>query len=94
MWITGFDKVMPEGRPFPYKYLPRLGAHLSVTFGKPLPTKAVSSIADRLTAARREEQDPTKQIELEVLVRTEVTAMVHDAVEALGKSRCGDRLTA
>jgi len=28
---------MPEGQPFPYKYLPRIGAHLSITFGDPVP---------------------------------------------------------
>ena len=37
MWLTGFDQLMPEGRPFPYKYLQRIGAHLSITFGDPLP---------------------------------------------------------
>jgi len=37
MWLTGFDQLMPEGRPFPYKYLPRTGTHLSVTFGDPVP---------------------------------------------------------
>ncbi|KAK1226052.1 Lyso-phosphatidylcholine acyltransferase [Marasmius sp. AFHP31] len=94
MWITGFDKVMPEGRPFPFKYLPRIGARLTVSFGEPLPADAVSSIVDRISAAQREEQDPTRKIQLDVLVRTEVTTMVHDAVEALGRSRCGDSLTA
>jgi monolysocardiolipin acyltransferase len=37
MWLTGFDQLMPEGRPFPYKYLPKIGAHLSITFGDPVP---------------------------------------------------------
>ena len=37
MWLTGFDQLMPEGRPFPYKYLPRIGAHLSIAFGDPVP---------------------------------------------------------
>lgn len=32
----GFEKLMPEGRPFPYKYLPRRGVALSVTFGEPV----------------------------------------------------------
>ncbi len=27
---------MPEGRPFPYKYFPKRGVKLSVTFGKPI----------------------------------------------------------
>ena len=38
---------MPEGRPFPNKFLPRLDAHLSVTFGAPLPADEVrAAIAD------------------------------------------------
>ncbi|KAF8204854.1 hypothetical protein BJ912DRAFT_840407 [Pholiota molesta] len=36
MWLTGFDKLMPEGRAFPYKYLPRIGARLTITFGDPV----------------------------------------------------------
>ncbi|PPQ92361.1 hypothetical protein CVT25_008711 [Psilocybe cyanescens] len=36
MWLTGFDQLMPEGRPFPNKYLPRIGARMSVTFGQPI----------------------------------------------------------
>ncbi|KAF9057457.1 hypothetical protein BJ165DRAFT_1333965, partial [Panaeolus papilionaceus] len=36
MWIAGFDQLMPEGRAFPYKYLPRTGVNLSVTFGQPV----------------------------------------------------------
>ena len=27
---------MPEGRPFPWKFIPRLGCKLSITFGDPL----------------------------------------------------------
>jgi monolysocardiolipin acyltransferase len=38
MWITGFDQLMPEGRPFPYKYFPRVPAKLSATFGRPVET--------------------------------------------------------
>jgi len=36
MWLTGFDKLMPEGRPFPWKFIPRFGCKLSITFGDPL----------------------------------------------------------
>ncbi|KAF9268218.1 hypothetical protein L218DRAFT_918649 [Marasmius fiardii PR-910] len=86
MWISGFDAVMPERRAFPYKFLPRPGARLSVTFGKPLPLDAVSSIVNGVTVGRLDEQDPAIKIEREVLVRTKVTSMVHDAVESLGKS--------
>ena len=38
MWITGFDQLMPEGRPSPQKYFPRVPAQLSVTFGQPVKT--------------------------------------------------------
>ncbi|KAI0337889.1 acyltransferase-domain-containing protein [Trametopsis cervina] len=37
MWLTGFEKLMPEGRSFPYKYLPRRGVALTITFGEPVP---------------------------------------------------------
>ena len=33
---TGFDTLMPEGRSFPWKYIPKLGCKLSITFGEPL----------------------------------------------------------
>lgn len=35
---------MPEHRPFPYKYLPKMGVQLGVTFGDPIPP-------DKITAA-------------------------------------------
>ncbi|KAJ3574527.1 hypothetical protein NP233_g1711 [Leucocoprinus birnbaumii] len=41
MWLTGFDQLMPEGRAFPYKYFPRPGAELSVTFGDPIPADTI-----------------------------------------------------
>lgn len=34
---------MPEGRAFPWKYLPRLGVKLSVTFGEPLPPEDIQA---------------------------------------------------
>jgi len=43
MWITGFDKLMPEGRSIPYKFIPRLGANLSITFGSPIPAEKIQS---------------------------------------------------
>ncbi|EED84205.1 predicted protein [Postia placenta Mad-698-R] len=36
MWLTGFDRLMPEGRSFPWKFIPRPRISLSVTFGKPI----------------------------------------------------------
>jgi len=37
VWLSGFDHLMPEGRRFPYNYLPRLGTNLRITFGSPIP---------------------------------------------------------
>ncbi|GJE95938.1 acyltransferase-domain-containing protein [Phanerochaete sordida] len=37
MWLTGFEKLMPEGRNWPYKFFPRRGVALSVNFGEPIP---------------------------------------------------------
>ncbi|KAL0949157.1 hypothetical protein HGRIS_009238 [Hohenbuehelia grisea] len=48
MWLSGFDQLMPEGRAFPYKYLPRPGARLSVTFGTPLPQDSIRHALDIL----------------------------------------------
>ncbi|TFK51525.1 acyltransferase-domain-containing protein [Heliocybe sulcata] len=42
-WITGFDKLMPEGRSTPYKFFPRPGVDLSVTFGSPIPAEKIQS---------------------------------------------------
>lgn len=49
MWLTGFDQLMPEGRAFPYKYIPRPGAQLSVTFGDPLPSEIIKRALEVLT---------------------------------------------
>lgn len=40
-WITGFDQLMPEGRKIPFKFFPRPGAELSVTFGEPLSAASI-----------------------------------------------------
>lgn len=40
---------MPEHRPFPYKYLPKMGIQLGVTFGDPIPP---DRIIDGLNAVR------------------------------------------
>ncbi|OCH85080.1 acyltransferase-domain-containing protein [Obba rivulosa] len=44
MWLTGFHTLMPEGRPFPWKFLPRYGAKLSVSFGPPVRTGELEEI--------------------------------------------------
>lgn len=51
--MSGFDKLMPEGRPFPYKFLPRPGAALSVTFGEPVPVKDIQDALDTLVLEKR-----------------------------------------
>ena len=50
---TGFDKLMPEGRPFPYKFLPRPGADLTITFGEPVPPEDIQNALSSLVAERR-----------------------------------------
>ena len=91
MWITGFDQLMPEGRPFPYKYLPRLGARLGVTFGNPIaenellealhPNASQSITSHEPSAIGPFADDPST-----ALIRQKVTAIIHREVEWLGIS--------
>ncbi|KAJ7087169.1 acyltransferase-domain-containing protein [Mycena belliarum] len=83
MWLSGFDTLMPEGRSFPYNYLPRPGKHLSVTFGEPLDPRELEGLR---AAPRNTEAEIAK-------TRIAVTAAVHRAVEALGRSVSGNLLT-
>lgn len=98
MWLTGFENLMPEGRPFPYKYLPRPGTQLSVTFGDPLPLdeiKKTLGVGDGLTSP-----ESTNGVDNELYpddkekarVRAEVTAFIQRAVESLGHSVTGESL--
>lgn len=48
MWLTGFDKLMPEGRPIPLKFLPKLGVKLGVAFGDPIPPARIVALLDAL----------------------------------------------
>ncbi|KAJ7755613.1 acyltransferase-domain-containing protein [Mycena maculata] len=82
MWLSGFDTLMPEGRAFPYKYLPRPGKHLSVTFGEPLDPCELEAL--RASAG-------TTDAEI-AQTRIAITAAVHRAVEALGRSVSGPLL--
>lgn len=119
MWLTGFDKLMPEGRAFPYKYFPRPGAQLSVTFGDPIPADEIQKalgvlrtgegmsqlssltnghytptgwmgdkIAQELDHGPAESDNAQKLLK----IRAEVTTIIQDRVEALGRSVCGDSL--
>jgi len=87
MWITGFDKLIPEGRHAPWKYLPRPGARLSVTFGTPVPSAMVRS-ASTVTRDGAAEEQQRKDRE----VRIALTDVVQRAVEALGRQVSGNLL--
>ncbi|KAF8260052.1 hypothetical protein EI94DRAFT_1612614 [Lactarius quietus] len=97
MWITGaLRQLMPEGRHAPWKYLPRPGARLSVTFGTPIPPVAVLGVLGTTTRngvgsgeavvteiGRRKDRE----------VRIALTEVVQRAVETLGRQVSGDLLT-
>ena len=90
MWITGFDQLMPEGRPFPYKYLPRIGAHLGVTFGNPIAENELlealrSNTSQSITSCgQRAPIGPSADGPSTALIRQRVTAIIHREVERLG----------
>jgi hypothetical protein len=61
---------MPEGRHAPWKYLPRPGARLSVTFGTPVPPTAVrgalgttmrEEVPGETTEAEEDEEEARRQ---------------------------------
>jgi hypothetical protein len=89
---AGFDKLMPEGRHAPWKYFPRPGAHLSVTFGTPVPPEVVRGALGTVTrdevvpGAAEEQQRKDRE------VRIALTDVVQRAVEALGRQVSGDLL--
>ena len=90
MWITGFDQLMPEGRPFPYNYIPRIGARLGVTFGNPIAEnellEALCSIASQSISSHepRAPIGPSTDDPSTALIRQKVTAIIHREVERLG----------
>jgi monolysocardiolipin acyltransferase len=123
---------MPEHRSFPYKYFPKLGIKLGVTFGEPIPAEDIavalsslypesnvsrlhvprieeggveSELGDELhlggwvgrTVGRAGEQltpvrDVMKRKQQVDLVRSDVTAIIQQAVEALGRQVSGNHL--
>ena len=96
---------MPEGRRVPWKFFPRPGARLSVTFGAPLSHEAVratmvSRMGPDLGSWRdgegRQQGRLVKakvDVEAEVAVRIALTELMQRAVEALGRQVSGDLLT-
>lgn len=104
MWLTGFDKLMPEGRSFPYKYLPRIGARLSVTFGEPVSAEEIME-ALNISRTRSSDDDHSSDAgaaaatgwlggaafdaQSTALIRRKVTGILHRDVEALGRTISG-----
>jgi monolysocardiolipin acyltransferase len=91
MWITGFDQLMPEGRSFPYKYLPRIGARLGVTFGNPISENELlealhSNASQSITSREPSATGPFADNPSTALIRQRVTAIIHREVEQLGIS--------
>jgi len=76
VWLTGFDQLMPVGRKFPFNFLPRAGADLSITFGEPIP-------ADELLDATNSKGSS------EDIIRSKLADVVKKRVELLGRSVSG-----
>lgn len=91
MWLTGFDTLMPEGRSFPYKYLPRPGRRLSVTFGDPIPFEIIEKALTN--GGRTEYQRNLGRNDNIETIRAAVTAVIQEQVESLGRSVCGNSLS-
>ena len=79
VWLTGFDQLMPEGRKFPFNFLPRAGTDLSITFGEPIPAEEL------LDAAKLKDTS-------ENIIRSQLTDVVRKRVEVLGRSVSGPTL--
>lgn len=83
---------MPEGRKFPYKYIPRFGAKVTVTIGAPIPHERIwnvlnsSSLSSSVDGAdEKRSEDPERAREVE-RIRSQVTDVLQREVEALGRS--------
>jgi monolysocardiolipin acyltransferase len=98
---------MPEGRRAPWKFLPRQGVRLSVTFGAPLsPAVVRATMAPASTSGMApapwfddgegKEQGPGMPVkmdaETEVKVCIALTELMQHAVEVLGRQVSGDSL--
>jgi len=69
-------ELMPERRKFPFNILPRAGAHLSITFGEPIPAEELFSVANSKESS-------------EDIIRSKLTDIVRRRVELLGRSVSG-----
>ena len=94
---AGFDNLMPEGRHAPWKYLPRPGARLCVTFGTPVPPAAVrcvlgTTMREEVPGAATEAEEEEEARRRKDKVHITLTEVVQRAVEALGRQVSGDLL--
>ncbi|KAG2336666.1 hypothetical protein BDR05DRAFT_942133 [Suillus weaverae] len=95
MWLTGFDKLMPEHRSSPYKYFPRLGIQLGVAFGDPISVEEIAaalsahSHAGERFAPGWDAMERKRQMDV---MRSDLTAIIQRAVEALGRQVSGSLL--
>ncbi|KAH8918332.1 acyltransferase-domain-containing protein [Atractiella rhizophila] len=91
VWIKGFEDIMPEDRGFP-RFLPRLGAELSISFGTPLDEKSMDEL-ERLkelyTMARGKRKDSGMDdgVDTEELqeVRKAVCDILQEKLQGMGK---------
>lgn len=88
MWLTGFETLMPVGRPFPYNYLPRPGGNLTITFGEPISGHKISQALNNF----RNDGSYTAKHDHISEVRRNVTSVLHRGVESLGRSVSGPLL--
>jgi len=58
MWLTGFDELMPENRSAPWKFLPKAGVSLSVTFGNPVNNEEVREALGAIVRGNRMPEIP------------------------------------
>jgi len=80
MYLTGFDKLLPVDRPFPSKFVPQAGQHLSVTFGSPM--TIVQGLDEALRSWREQRNESKEEVDR---TRSRVTKIVQNEVEALGR---------
>jgi len=93
MWLTGFDKLMPEGRKAPFKFLPKLNVELGVAFGEPLHHEEIAVIAAHKRSAELALGQPLSlETNERKLARSNITTVVQQSVERLGRKVSGHLL--
>jgi hypothetical protein len=86
---SGFDKILLADQPAPFKFVPRAGQHLTVTFGNPATlggriTEAIDSWRERNLVDQENLSNDYWKSEVQT-VRSRITRIVQGEVEALGR---------